>query len=86
MCKAVWKNTASQVWRETLDLAASRKLTVYDANYLEPALRLRLPLASLDQALRQASRPRRMGTAVAIMPATAGSGSLQADTQSVRTA
>jgi predicted nucleic acid-binding protein len=48
-------NTASQVWRETLNLAASRKLTVYDASYLELALRLRLPLASLDQALRQAA-------------------------------
>lgn len=48
-------NTASQAWRETLNLAASRKLTIYDASYLELALRLRLPLASLDQALRLAA-------------------------------
>ncbi len=48
-------HTAGAAWRETLNLAASRKLTVYDASYLELALRLSLPLASLDQALRQAA-------------------------------
>ena len=48
--------TAGRAWRETVDLAASRKLTVYDASYLELALRLGLPLASLDQELRQAAK------------------------------
>ena len=38
-----------------LNLAASCNLTVYDALYLELAVRLRLPLATLDRALRQAS-------------------------------
>ena len=47
--------TAGQAWGETLTLAAARHLTVYDASYLELALRLGLPLASLDQALRQAA-------------------------------
>lgn len=47
--------TASQAWGETLDLAAARDLTVYDATYLELAVRLSLPLASLDRALRRAA-------------------------------
>ena len=47
--------TAGQAWGETLALAAGRKLTVYDAAYLELALRRSLPLASLDRALRQAA-------------------------------
>ncbi len=47
--------TAGYAWGETLNLAAARNLTVYDASYLELALRLGLPLASLDQALRHAA-------------------------------
>jgi predicted nucleic acid-binding protein len=39
----------------TSELAASRGLTVYDASYLELALRLGLPLASLDGDLRRAA-------------------------------
>jgi predicted nucleic acid-binding protein len=35
----------------TLQLCDSHKLTVYDAAYLELALRLNLPLATLDKAL-----------------------------------
>jgi len=37
------------------DLAQSNGLTVYDAAYLDLALRERLPLASLDDALRRAA-------------------------------
>jgi predicted nucleic acid-binding protein len=36
-------------------LARRHRLTVYDASYLELALRLGLPLASLDGELRQAA-------------------------------
>jgi predicted nucleic acid-binding protein len=39
-----------------LSLARKHKLTVYDAAYLELALRRRLPIATLDRALVQAAR------------------------------
>ena len=39
----------------TLMLARQHRLTVYDAAYLELALRLALPLATLDKALRSAA-------------------------------
>jgi len=48
-------HTAGQAWTQTLTLAATHTLTVYDASYLELAIRLNLPLASLDQALRRAA-------------------------------
>ena len=47
--------TADQAWEATAKLAQDLKLTLYDAAYLELALRRRLPLASLDQDLRQAA-------------------------------
>jgi predicted nucleic acid-binding protein len=48
-------DTAAQAWGGTLSLAEAQGLTVYDASYLELALRLALPLASLDKKLRQAA-------------------------------
>jgi predicted nucleic acid-binding protein len=42
-------------FRELLDLARSERLTVYDAAYLELALRLGLPLATKDRNLRDAA-------------------------------
>jgi predicted nucleic acid-binding protein len=39
-----------------LPIANAHKLSVYDAMYLELALRLRLPLATLDQKLISASK------------------------------
>lgn len=44
------------VWTVTLDLAERYGLTVYDASYLELALRTELPIATLDAALIKASR------------------------------
>ena len=41
-------------WSRTLALAESLGLSVYDAAYLELALRRGLPLASLDDSLRRA--------------------------------
>jgi len=41
-------------WSSALRLAEQYRLTLYDAAYLELALRLRLPLASLDKELRAA--------------------------------
>ena len=48
--------TAVHAWSATLCLADLYGLTPYDAAYLELALRLRLPLATLDGALREASK------------------------------
>ncbi len=48
--------TIPRAWSKTLDLALIHKLSVYDAAYLELALRRNLPLATLDRALLQAAR------------------------------
>lgn len=47
--------TDAQAWNATLALAIRHKLTLYDAAYLELALRRALPLASLDAELRAAA-------------------------------
>ncbi len=47
--------SCDRVWSETQALAAAHRLTVYDASYLEMALRLGLPLAKLDADLRSAA-------------------------------
>ncbi len=46
--------------RGVLALARRHRLTVYDAAYLEPALREGVPLATLDDALAQAARAERV--------------------------
>lgn len=52
----------SAVWARGWQLAATHRLTAYDASYLELALRRRLPLATLDAALARAATAE--GTAV----------------------
>lgn len=52
--------TASLAWTVTAQLAARFRLTLFDAAYLELAQRRGLPLATLDQELRDA------GTALGI--------------------
>lgn len=47
--------TAARSWRDTLELARTENLTVYDAAYLELAVRRGLALASLDKQLTQAA-------------------------------
>jgi predicted nucleic acid-binding protein len=47
--------TRKQAFADTLNLARQHKLTVYDAAYLELALRRGVPLASLDKELRNAA-------------------------------
>ena len=47
--------TADRAWEATAQLAEARGLTLYDAAYLELAIRRRLPLASLGQGLRAAA-------------------------------
>ena len=46
----------TRLWRETVALARTHRLTMYDAAYLELAIRRSLPLASLDKELVTASR------------------------------
>jgi predicted nucleic acid-binding protein len=48
--------TRNHTWGRTLLLADTHRLTLYDATYLELALRLSLPLATLDDDLRQAAQ------------------------------
>jgi predicted nucleic acid-binding protein len=48
--------TRMYTWSRTLELADLHRLTVYDATYLELALRLSLPLATLDDDLRRAAQ------------------------------
>lgn len=47
--------TGAKASGKSYDLALAHKLTVYDAGYLELALRLGLPLATLDTALVKAA-------------------------------
>jgi len=49
------RETSSHAWEATLNLARKHGLTLYDSTYLELALRLRLPLASLDRQLCRAA-------------------------------
>jgi predicted nucleic acid-binding protein len=48
--------TFAQALSDTLQLARRYKLSAYDASYLELALRLGMPLATLDEDLQKAAR------------------------------
>jgi predicted nucleic acid-binding protein len=48
--------TYTRTWAETLQLARRHGLSSYDASYLELALRLKLPLATLDADLLKAAQ------------------------------
>jgi predicted nucleic acid-binding protein len=52
------EETDSRAWSETLALAREAGLTLYDAAYLDLALRRRLALATRDAALVVAARER----------------------------
>lgn len=52
---AMDRETSRHAWGATLPLADRFRLTVYDAAFLELALRRSLPLASLDRELRRAA-------------------------------
>ncbi|MBC8037780.1 MAG: type II toxin-antitoxin system VapC family toxin [Rhizobiales bacterium] len=49
-------DTMQRAWMQTLALARTHTLTVYDAAYLELAARFGLPLASKDRELLAAAR------------------------------
>ena len=48
--------STDRVWGVVIELADAYRISAYDAVYLELALRLRLPLATLDQALAAAAQ------------------------------
>lgn len=52
---AIDDETTTRAWTDTLALARGHKLSVYDAAYLELAVRRRLPLATLDKPLKSAA-------------------------------
>ena len=54
--------TPDRVWPAILPLAMEYNLSVYDAAYLELAVRYQLPLATLDGELRAACRAAKIDT------------------------
>lgn len=55
-------DTGIHAWADTLLLARAQRLTLYDAAYLELAIRRNFELATLDRDLQRAAR--KMGVAV----------------------
>ena len=55
MAVLIDQDIAGYAWRETLVLGQRHGLTLYDAAYLELALRLGVPLATFDRALARAA-------------------------------
>jgi len=51
----VEEDTVLRVWGEILSLGREEGLSIYDATYLNLAIRLGLPLATMDQALKKAA-------------------------------
>ncbi len=49
-------STADLCWSRIFDLSLRHRLTIYDAAYLELAIRRDLPLATADKALAKAAR------------------------------
>ena len=49
------RQSEANAWKDATQLADRHKLSIYDAAYLELALRRGLPLATLDGDLREAS-------------------------------
>ena len=53
---AMDENSSREAWNASLLLARAHQLTLYDAAYLELAIRLGAPLGSLDTELRKAAK------------------------------
>lgn len=50
--------TPYHAWQETIELAESYDLSLYDASYLELALRMNIPIATFDKQLKHAAHKR----------------------------
>lgn len=50
------EHAPDETWEKTMQLARKHNLSAYDAAYLELALRLGLPLATLDRDLQKAAK------------------------------
>lgn len=61
--------TSHHAWHATLRLAATHRLTSYDAAYLELAQRTQLPLVTLDVRLARACRSEGLAVLAARIPA-----------------
>lgn len=59
---ALATDTGHHVWKSTATLAMEHRLTIYDAAYLDLAVRIAAPLATLDGDLIEAGR--RLGVTV----------------------
>lgn len=53
--------STSRAWGPSLVLAGKHQLSLYDATYLELAVRMQLPLATLDRTLGAAARAEGLG-------------------------
>ncbi len=51
----ICERTPSQTWDDIFELAKETKLTSYDACYLDLAIQLSLPIATLDKDLKKAA-------------------------------
>lgn len=54
------EDASRAAWNASLLLARTRKLTLYDAAYLELAIRRGVPLGTLDRELRRAAKAERV--------------------------
>ena len=52
--------TSKNAFLETMELAELHNLTSYDASYLELAIRMNLPIATLDKKLIQVAKERKV--------------------------
>jgi len=62
--EAIDYQTDAAAWSTTLNLAEAHGLSIYDAAYLELALRRKLPLATLDKQLHGAA----LALGIALVP------------------
>ena len=61
--------STSRIWEEVLDVAHTHRLSAYDAMYLELAMRMQLPLATVDRGLAAAAHAAGVEAPTAAQPA-----------------
>ena len=58
--------SSPRIWGPVLTLAERHRLSIYDAMYLELAVRMQVPLATLDRELAAAARSNGIATPAAV--------------------